>query len=573
MGGPSGQKNKSHKAGRRAGLSARERARRGKEVAAAPRANPRASTHDGKLQRHLAARQSREAKRQELLEKKRRVAAPVVVGVLPLSEEVDVSRFWHGLRHACEHGNLGAAASAAGTSAADDAAAAVGAAAEADMELDLLMSAGPLQPTTVHVATRGRVRLTLLPPPAVRNDPLAIADLGRCVEVLLLLLPGGSATAATGSGSNNASSEVDAAGQSALAVLRAMGMPSVVCCVVGAGGAAAGSSSGGAAAAASMKDRSAARKRAEKALASHLAGEHRVLHGDTATDLAALARHLAEHPPAAPPLWRKQRPAVMVERVEYELSPEQQPAAEAGPSSSATAGDSGTLVVYGYVRSAGLSANQLVTIPGAGDFRILSIHAPTDPNAIGSGRAAAGAGTGGMEVEETAAAAAALGPMLAKCDPEEADQLVRENVPEPGEEEQTWPTEEEMAAATAPRTRRRKVPEGTSEYQAAWILDDEDYGDEDEDEEDEDEEDGDPFGGMMEEDGGEQQEGGHGKSGKGGRTRRGGGGSGMEADDDGDAPELQPIDDEDEEDEDGEEGAGYAAMEEEEGGDGAYAAA
>lgn len=41
--------------------------------------------------------------------------------------------------------------------------------------------------------------------------------------------------------------------------------------------------------------------------------------------------------------------------------------------------------------------------------------------------------------------------------------------------EQTWPTEEELAEAAATINKKRKVvkrvPKGTSEYQAAWILD------------------------------------------------------------------------------------------------------
>lgn len=42
--------------------------------------------------------------------------------------------------------------------------------------------------------------------------------------------------------------------------------------------------------------------------------------------------------------------------------------------------------------------------------------------------------------------------------------------------EQTWPTEEELSAAAAAskRMRKRRLPAGTSEYQAAWILDDDD---------------------------------------------------------------------------------------------------
>lgn len=39
--------------------------------------------------------------------------------------------------------------------------------------------------------------------------------------------------------------------------------------------------------------------------------------------------------------------------------------------------------------------------------------------------------------------------------------------------EQTWPTEEELTQAKANQKRKilKKVPKGTSEYQAAWIPD------------------------------------------------------------------------------------------------------
>ncbi len=302
-------------------------------------------------------------------------------------------RFWHGLCRACEHSASGSGAGGSGDAAGGD------------MELDLLMSAGPLAPTTLAVAGKSRVRLTLLPPPTDRRDPLAVADVARCAELVVLLLPGGepaSATAAAAAAACGGGGGVDASGETALAVLRALGLPSLVCCVVGAGGSGA--------AAASMKDRSAAKKRAEKALAAHLAGEHKLHHADTTADLAALARHLAEHgPSAAPPLWRQQRPMLMAERAEYE------PAAAGG-------GD-GTLVLYGYVRGAGLSANQLVTVPGAGDYRIVGIHGPKDPHA-GSRRLPAHQAERAMDVEEGGEAAEGQGPLLAQPDVEEADQLV-----------------------------------------------------------------------------------------------------------------------------------------------------
>lgn len=75
---------------------------------------------------------------------------------------------------------------------------------------------------------------------------------------------------------------------------------------------------------------------------------------------------------------------------------------------------------------------------------------------------------------------------------DDADSLASTNVPDDddfGLEEQTWPTEEEMASAPANRAREgemlppalpgttpklKKVPKGTSAYQAAWIIDESD---------------------------------------------------------------------------------------------------
>ncbi|KAK0071199.1 hypothetical protein PV325_013308, partial [Microctonus aethiopoides] len=61
---------------------------------------------------------------------------------------------------------------------------------------------------------------------------------------------------------------------------------------------------------------------------------------------------------------------------------------------------------------------------------------------------------------------------------EEADSKKKtENIPDAMDAEQTWPTDEEIAFADADRLRKttvKLVPKGTSEYQAAWIVDDND---------------------------------------------------------------------------------------------------
>jgi pre-rRNA-processing protein TSR1 len=84
--------------------------------------------------------------------------------------------------------------------------------------------------------------------------------------------------------------------------------------------------------------------------------------------------------------------------------------------------------------------------------------------------------------------------VLSEPDPEDADSLVSSNDPDDMQNEQTWPTEEDMQndssrklvedtqlpdadPGTTPRTVRR-VPKGTSEYQAAWIIDEDDEEDE-----------------------------------------------------------------------------------------------
>lgn len=85
---------------------------------------------------------------------------------------------------------------------------------------------------------------------------------------------------------------------------------------------------------------------------------------------------------------------------------------------------------------------------------------------------------------------------------ENADDLTATNVPDPLANEQTWPTEEEMEGAGPSRlggedgVRTKRVPKGTSAYQAAWIIGedggagDDDDEDDDEDGEDMDEDDG-----------------------------------------------------------------------------------
>lgn len=89
--------------------------------------------------------------------------------------------------------------------------------------------------------------------------------------------------------------------------------------------------------------------------------------------------------------------------------------------------------------------------------------------------------------------------VLSERVPSTADSMISTNVPDDMANEQTWPTEEEMAGA-APRgegmedvevpdakngttpKRIKRIPKGMSEYQAAWIADETDDEDDDKEE-------------------------------------------------------------------------------------------
>lgn len=81
---------------------------------------------------------------------------------------------------------------------------------------------------------------------------------------------------------------------------------------------------------------------------------------DSIADCVALLRHLVATKLDAP-LWRQGRPALLVEGAAF--------------SKPAPGGTAGTLVLDGYIREAGLTANQALSVPGAGDFSIGTICA------------------------------------------------------------------------------------------------------------------------------------------------------------------------------------------------------
>ena len=100
----------------------------------------------------------------------------------------------------------------------------------------------------------------------------------------------------------------------------------------------------------------------------------------------------------------------------------------------------------GFVRGLGLSANQALHIPGAGDFQIDSIStAPRPEPAVGQAQHPGRGlplGVSSMDAEDSCTQQT-----LAVADADKRESLARVNEPDPLEGEQTWPTEEVAAVA------------------------------------------------------------------------------------------------------------------------------
>eukprot|EP00762_Andalucia_godoyi_P000363 ANDGO_03148.mRNA.1 Pre-rRNA-processing protein TSR1 homolog len=118
----------------------------------------------------------------------------------------------------------------------------------------------------------------------------------------------------------------------------------------------------------------------------------------------------------------------------------------------------GAVVFGGFIRGSSISANQLFHVSRIGTFQCSRITC-------------------------------ANGAILDAPSAQSQESLQAENELDPMAGEQTWPTEEEYKEAERKRlariiegsVKRRKIPKGVSEYQAAWISDDEKENDEDAD--------------------------------------------------------------------------------------------
>lgn len=295
--------------------------------------------------------------------------------------------------------------------------------------------------------SRFKTSLQFLPVPFAR--PFAALDAARAADYTLLLL--------------SPTIEVTPAGDTLLRMLQAQGLPTAIAAIPPT----------------ITEDLDAkSRPAVLKSLLSFIQyfdpAQRRVFDLSAPADSLNTLRALAEGCPGEVK-WRAGRPWVVGESVERE--------------------ESGVLKVTGVIRGGRLSPDRLVHIPNHGDYlvsKIMSAPLPRTKHAR----------PGGMDVEAEPV-------LLSERVPSSADSLVSTNIADDMANEQTWPTEEEMAGAlqgtgegevpdakkgTTPK-RIKRIPKGMTEYQASWIVDESEDEDQDEELEDRDGE-----GGRMDED-------------------------------------------------------------------------
>lgn len=199
------------------------------------------------------------------------------------------------------------------------------------------------------------------------------------------------------------------------------------------------------------KNRNDAKKQAIKTFHRRFANAPRVLEYSKPEDAQQIVRFLCNEPLKT--FWRDNRPHMLVQR--YTFLPYEDPSCQ----------NFGELKIEGYLRGTAMDPNCLVHLTDYGDFQISRVETVVDPNFKSRNES-------GMESVH----------LLGVPDPEKQETLQSEVEVEPLAGEQNFGNED-MILHSQSKIVKRKVPKGTSEYQASWILDE--YDDDEYDEEDE----------------------------------------------------------------------------------------
>ncbi|XP_050723085.1 pre-rRNA-processing protein TSR1 homolog isoform X2 [Eriocheir sinensis] len=281
---------------------------------------------------------------------------------------------------------------------------------------------------------RFKQRFSFVIPPV--NDLYAILDCVKTSDTLLLLWPG--------------DEELGGDADLLLSSIMAQGLPTPVHVITGLEEMA-------------QKRKHLLKQNLAKEIEVRFPGPAKLHSVEKPQDALLVLRHIGAQK-QRPIFFRDNRAHIMAEKLEF--IPE---------------GSTGTLRIHGYLRGQPLSVNGLVHIPGWGEYQMSRIYSRADPYPLERrGKEAT------MPDEDLH--------LLEEANPDLQESLTSTNEVDPMEGEQTWPTEEELAEAEkrmGPKKYTKRVPKGTSEYQAAWIVESDDEGgsvgdDEDDDEDEED---------------------------------------------------------------------------------------
>ncbi|RDX77837.1 Pre-rRNA-processing protein TSR1-like protein [Mucuna pruriens] len=289
-----------------------------------------------------------------------------------------------------------------------------------------------------------RSRVTVLKAP--HGDLLSCMEMAKVADLMVFVASAKSLCEETDS------CYIDSFGNQCLSVFRSLGLPSTAVFIRDLPS--------------DLKQRNELKKMCTSSLASEFPEDCKFYPADTKDELHKFL-WLFKEQRLKVPHWRTQRSYIFAQKVD---------------AVSDNNSEKCTLLLTGYLRGRSLSVNQLVHVSGAGDFQLSKIEVLKDPCPLNSRKNQDLMDADEMHDMEV------IGSLVP--DPQNQEALVVENIPDPLAGEQTWPTEAEIAKADEDqkkkKIKKRSLPRGTSEYQAAWILDDSDEGDSDCDDENDD---------------------------------------------------------------------------------------
>ncbi|KAH7848301.1 hypothetical protein Vadar_000957 [Vaccinium darrowii] len=285
-----------------------------------------------------------------------------------------------------------------------------------------------------------KLRTTVLKAP--HGDLLSCMEMAKVADLIAFV-----ASASSSCEESNSSYYVDSFGKQCLSVFRVLGLPSTVVFIRDLPN--------------DLKRRHDAKKTCTSSLASEFPEDCKFYPADTKDELHKFM-WLFKEQRLTVPHWRDKHPYLMAQKVDMVAD--------------GCHAEKSTLLLTGYLRTRNLSVNQLVHVSGAGDFQLCKIELLEDPCPL---KARKDGDLMDADVHDVQVVRSLV------PDPMKQEPLLVENVPDPLAGEQTWPTETEMAEADRnqqeKRLKKRTLPRGTSEYQAAWIVDDSDVDDSDSD--------------------------------------------------------------------------------------------